>query len=161
MADRLRFESVDQVLAAAAVWDGCDYLLLAVVGDDGRERQALRRNLHGAPVEEVVVDLPAALSAGGPRRGRVYAMLRGGRRLGKLTVRLVPEGARSAGPRGAARSSERGDMEELRSRLADTESALAVTSQHLRQVVANHTALEREVAAAIRVLRLLRQDDGV
>ena len=67
---------------------------------------------------------------------------------------------RQVGPRGAARSTEQGDVDEIRSRLADTESALAVTTQHLRQVVANHTALEREVTAAIRVLRLLRRDDG-
>ena len=157
MADRLRFENLEHVLAAAANWQGCDYLLLAVIGENGRERQALRRNLCGAAVQEAVGDLPCALSAEGPRSARVYAMLRGGRRLGKLTVRLVPDGAGAS--LGSTKSSERADTEQLRNRLANTESALAVATQQVLQVVANHAALEREVAAAIKVLRLLRKFD--
>ena len=152
-----------QTIAVAEDWQGCDYLLLAVIDENGGERQALRRNLHGAPVEEVVGDLPAALSADAPQRGRLYAMLRGGRRLGKLTVRLVPggDGPRSLAPhRGGSGSAQSDGLEQLRSRLAATESALAVTTQQLRQVAQNHAALEREVGRAIRVLKMLREADG-
>ena len=91
MAERLRFEDEDRLVAVAATWSGVDYLLLALVDDDGGERQVLRRNLGDEGARDVVVDLPAALRGHEAQRGRLYAMERGGRRLGKTSVRLVPE----------------------------------------------------------------------
>ena len=96
MAERLRFEDEDRLVAVAATWSGVDYLLLALVDEDGGERQVLRRNLAAGAAPDVVVDLPAALRGDEPQRGRLYAMERGGRRLGKTTVRLLPEEPDSA-----------------------------------------------------------------
>ena len=80
----------------AATWSGVDYLLLALVDEDGSERQVLRRNLGDEAAEDVIVDLPAALRGEEGQKGRLYAMERGGRRLGKTSVQLVPEVADSA-----------------------------------------------------------------
>jgi len=150
VAERLRFEDEDRVVAVAGTWTGVDYLLLTLIEPDGSERQVLRRNLGDEGADEVVADLPAALRADEPQKGRLYGMERGGRRLGKTAVRLVPDVVAEAEPvvEAASEAEVPDPADEIEDLRAEFERRLEFERDTSADLGADLAHTERRLAAA-------------
>ena len=88
----MRFDQDDKVRSAVSGWAGVEYVLLSLTGEDGAEKQVLRRMfLPGEDRSAATSSLPRSLDFQAATPAQLYGMLIGGQRVGRLAVKVVPD----------------------------------------------------------------------